>query len=124
MVNPTDSSSRRAAAALHNERLLAEIKLMSKTVASPHQGNALRLGRFYVMPGVRRPIRSPILECGGIQYSVASVLVLTPNAWWTSFIVFVWGVMVWLAATGYQPSRGSIRPLFQPACRLLSQDLL
>jgi hypothetical protein len=78
-------------------------------------GNALRLFGFTPMLGAKTSSR-----CGfyfmqtdrwylerriylfvGFNISVASILVLVHNAWWTSFIIFVGGAMVWFAATGY-----------------------
>lgn len=78
-------------------------------------GNLLRLFGFTPMLGAHAPMRwnlyfmqtdrwyleRRIYLAVGINISVASVLVLAHSAWWTSFIVFVGGAMVWFAATGY-----------------------
>ena len=36
-----------------------------------------------------------------LQYFLASILTLENSLWWSSFIIFVGGAMVWFAATGY-----------------------
>jgi hypothetical protein len=78
-------------------------------------GNALRLIGFTPMLGDRTPRRwglyfmqtdrwyleRRIYLAVGFNISVASLLVLAHSLWWTSFIVFVGGAMVWFAATGY-----------------------
>lgn len=37
----------------------------------------------------------------GFNISMASILFLAHSLWWSSFIIFVGGAMVWFAATGY-----------------------
>jgi hypothetical protein len=78
-------------------------------------GNCLRLFGFTPMLGAKTPTRwglyfmetdrwyleRRIYLAVGINISVASILVLAHSAWWTSFIIFVGGAMVWFAATGY-----------------------
>jgi len=78
-------------------------------------GNALRLFGFTPMLGTSTPVRwnlyfmqtdrwyleRRIYLVVGFNLSVASVLVLANSLWWSSFIVFVGGAMVWFAATGY-----------------------
>jgi hypothetical protein len=78
-------------------------------------GNALRLFGFTPMLGTKTPTRwnlyfmqtdrwyleRRIYLVVGFNISVASILALAHSAWWTSFIVFVGGAMVWFAATGY-----------------------
>lgn len=78
-------------------------------------GNVLRLFGFTPMLGASAPMRKNfyfmqtdrwylerrIYLAVGFNISVASILALVFSIWWTSFIVFVGGAMVWFAATGY-----------------------
>ncbi len=78
-------------------------------------GNALRIFGLTPMLGANTPTRwnlyfmqtdrwyleRRIYLAVGINISVASILVLAHSVWWTTFIVFVGGAMVWFAATGY-----------------------
>jgi hypothetical protein len=78
-------------------------------------GNVLRLFGFTPMLGTKAPMRwnlyfmqtdrwyleRRIYLVVGINISVASILVLANSLWWSSFIIFVGGAMVWFAATGY-----------------------
>lgn len=78
-------------------------------------GNVLRLFGFTPMLGTRTPMRwnlyfmqtdrwyleRRIYLVVGFNISAASVLMLAHSTWWTSFIVFVGGAMVWFAVTGY-----------------------
>jgi len=78
-------------------------------------GNVLRLFGFTPMLGAGTPTRwnlyfmqidrwyleRRIYLAVGFNISVASVLVLAHSVWWTLFILFVGGAMVWFAATGY-----------------------
>jgi hypothetical protein len=78
-------------------------------------GNVLRLFGFTPMLGSQTPTRwnlyflqidrwyleRRIYMTVGINISIASILVLAMSPWWTLFIFFVGGAMVWFAATGY-----------------------
>jgi hypothetical protein len=78
-------------------------------------GTLLKLLGFPPMLGSRTPTRwnlyfmqidrwyleRRIYVTVGVNISIASILVLAMSPWWTLFIYFVGGAMVWFAATGY-----------------------
>ena len=78
-------------------------------------GNALRLFGFTPMLGRNTPVRwnmyvmqtdrwyleRRIYLVVGFNLTVVSILTLAHSLWWSSFIIFVGGAMVWFAATGY-----------------------
>jgi hypothetical protein len=56
---------------------------------------------LYFMQTDRWYLERRIYLVVGFNISLASILVLANSLWWSSFIVFVGGAMVWFAATGY-----------------------
>jgi hypothetical protein len=78
-------------------------------------GNVLRLFGFkpmlgtitpnrwnmYIMQTDRWYLERRIYLVVGFNISAASILVLLNSLWWSSFIIFVGGAMVWFAVTGY-----------------------
>ena len=56
---------------------------------------------LYFMQTDRWYLERRIYLVVGFNISMASILALANSLWWSSFIVFVGGAMVWFAATGY-----------------------
>jgi hypothetical protein len=63
--------------------------------------SALTRSNLYLMQTDRWYLERRIYLAVGFNISVASILTLGHSIWWSSFIIFVGGAMVWFAATGY-----------------------
>ena len=83
---------------------------------------ALTRSNLYFMQTDRWYLERRIYLAVGFNISVASMLTLVHSIWWTSFIIFVGGAMVWFAATGYCIMANMLywlgaEPRLNPPCR-------